>query len=299
LKIEDLARIKVPVVWTLHDTWAFTGGCHYPEHCTGYQSNCGRCPQLDSKQEHDLSRTIWQRKQKAYKHLNLTIVASSRWLANIVRQSSLLSGRRIEIIPNGLDTDVYRPLDKAAAKAFLGIDANHPVLLFGAQPLTAHRKGGDLLVAALAQIKTPCTLITFGSGQLPLEASPNVTVRALGTLKEDLELAVAYSAADMLLCPSREDNLPNVVAEAMSCGTPCVTFDVGGLPDMITHQVDGWLAKAFDPADLAAGILWIGSHPRPEELRSAARKKALAEYSLDVMSKRYQALYSELLGESH
>lgn len=298
LRVEDLGRIKVPVVWTLHDTWALTGGCHYADQCTGYQSQCGRCPQLGSTRENDLSREVWRRKQQAYKSLDLTIVASSRWLADMARKSSLFAGRRIEIIPNGLDTDVYRPLDKAAAKTFLGIDPAHPVLLFGAQPLTAHRKGGDLLVAALAQINIPCTLVTFGDGQLALDALPNVTVRALGTLKEDLELAVAYSVADMLLCPSREDNLPTVVAEAMACGTPCVAFDVGGLPDMISHQVDGWLAKAFDPSDLAAGIRWVATHPAPEKLQLAARKKALSEYSLEVMNTRYAALYSELLGET-
>lgn len=297
LRIEDLARLKVPVVWTLHDTWAFTGGCHYTGECGGFRNECGRCPQLGSNRDNDLSRAIWRRKHDAYSNINLTVVAPSRWLAEVARQSSLFAGRRIEVIPNGLDTNVYRPLDKAAAKAFLGIDPAHPVLLFGAQWLTDRRKGGDLLAAALAQIEFPCTLLTFGEGQLSLSDNPNLTVRALGSLHDDVSLAVMYSAADVFLCPSREDNLPNTVAESMACGTPCAAFDVNGLPDMITHRVDGWLARSFDPTDLAAGIRWLISHPNSAAMRHAAREKALAEYSLDVMSARYSALYAELLGE--
>lgn len=295
LRIEDLAQITVPIVWTLHDTWAFTGGCHYTGDCDAFRTECGNCPQLGSKKDNDLSRAIWHRKKNAYANLNLTIVAPSRWLAEVARQSSLFAGRRIEVIPNGLDTDVYRPLDKAAAKAFLGIDPLQPVLLFGAQWLTDRRKGGDLLAAAVAQIEFPCTLLTFGEGQLSLHDNHNLTVRALGSLHDDVSLALMYSAADVFLCPSREDNLPNTVAESMACGTPCVAFDVNGLPDMITHCVDGWLAKPFDPNDMAAGIRWIITHPNPEALHLAARQKALAEYSLDVMSARYTALYAELL----
>ena len=297
LRIEDLGRIKVPVVWTLHDTWAFTGGCHYTGECVGFRTECGRCPQLGSNKDNDLSRAIWRRKHDTYSNINLTVVAPSRWLADVARQSSLFAGRRIEVIPNGLDTNVYRPLDKTAAKAFLGIDLAHPVLLFGAQWLTDRRKGGDLLAAALEQIEFPCTLLTFGEGQLSIDSNPKLTVRTLGSLSDDVALALMYSAADVFLCPSREDNLPNTVAEAMACGTPCVAFDVNGLPDMITHQVNGWLAKAFDPADFATGICWLVSHDNPDELRRTAREKALAEYSLDVMSSRYVALYSELLAE--
>lgn len=296
LKIEDIGRINVPVVWTLHDTWAFTGGCHYPGNCQSFQRQCGSCPQLGSHQVNDLSRSIWLRKQKAFANLSLTVVAPSQWLANLARQSSLFSNARITVIPNGLDTNVYRPLAKSAAKQFLDINPSHPVLLFGAQWLTDRRKGGDLLAEALAKINFPCTLLTFGEGQLALPSNNNLSVRALGSLTDDVALALMYSAADVFLCPSREDNLPNTVAEAMACGTPCVAFNVNGLPDMITHQVNGWLAKAFDPNDLAEGIRWLVSHPHPHALQEAARNKAVSEYSLEVMSERYVTLYNELLG---
>lgn len=298
LRIEDLKRLDVPVVWTLHDTWAFTGGCHYTGDCVRFQAECGQCSQLGSTRDDDLSSRVWHRKQETYADLNLTVVAPSRWLADLARQSSLFAKRRIEVIPNGLDTDVYRPLERSAAKAFLGIDPKEPVLLFGAQWLTDRRKGGDLLAEALGRLNFPCTLLTFGKGQLSFDGNPNLKVRTLGTLEDDVSLAVMYSAADVFICPSREDNLPNTVAEALACGTPCVAFDVNGLPDMITHKVNGWLAKPFDPADLAAGIDWLAHNVDSDGLRNAARRKALEEYSLEVMSARYSALYTELMGEN-
>jgi glycosyltransferase involved in cell wall biosynthesis len=298
LRVEELAQVKVPVVWTLHDTWAFTGGCHYTGECEGFRKQCGTCPQLGSDRPEDLSHSIWQRKSNVYADMNLTVVAPSRWLANEARQSSLFAGRRIEVIPNGLNTEVFKPIDKKAAKAYIGVDPSEPILLFGAQWLTDRRKGGDLLCAALGQIDFPCTLLTFGEGKLPVELGQHISIRALGTLSDEISLALMYSAADAFLCPSREDNLPNTVAEALACGTPCVAFEVNGLPDMIEHRFNGWLAKPFDAADYAEGIKWVLRHPQPEQLRQAARTKALAEYSLPVMTERYARLYKELLEPS-
>ncbi|MBN8759972.1 MAG: glycosyltransferase [Thiobacillus sp.] len=295
LRIEELGRLRVPIVWTLHDTWAFTGGCHYTGNCDGFRAQCGSCPQLGSIQDTDLSHAIWHRKRNAYAQMDLTVVAPSHWLADVARQSGLFAGRRIEVIPNGLDTDVFQPLDKGAAKSFLGIDLTHPVLLFGAQWLTDRRKGGDLLAAALARLDFPCTLLTFGEGVFTLDTHPNITVRALGTLHDDISLAAMYSAADLFICPSREDNLPNTVAEALACGTPCAAFDINGLPDMIEHKKTGWLAKPFDIGDLAKGIRWLAQHPNPKQLQQAARDKATAEFSMSVMTQRYDRLYSELL----
>jgi glycosyltransferase involved in cell wall biosynthesis len=296
LRIEELARLNVPVVWTLHDAWPFTGGCHYTGDCERFKQQCGNCPQLASAVEDDLSRALWRRKQRAFARMDLTVVAPSRWLAQLARQSSLLLGRRVEVIPNGLDTDVFKPVDKNAAKAYFGVDPAHPVLLFGARWLTDRRKGGDLLRDAIARLDFPCTLLVFGEGDPLLPATALVAVRVLGNLSDDISLALVYSAADVFVCPSREDNLPNTVAEALACGTPCAAFDVNGLPDMIEHMRTGWLAKPFDAGDLAAGIKWLATHPQPEQLRRAARDKALKDYGMAVMVQRYASLYAELLG---
>jgi glycosyltransferase involved in cell wall biosynthesis len=295
LRVEEIARLSCPVVWTLHDTWAFTGGCHYTGTCEGYQQQCGNCPQLGSARSDDLSRSLMQRKARAYAELNLTIVTPSRWLGDLASKSSLFAGRRIEVIPNGLDTTTFKPIDQRTARDNLGISNDHPVILFGTQALSDPRKGGDLLCEALALLQTPCTLLTFGEGALPLGNAPLVTVRSLGNLTDDAGLAMSYSAADVFACPSREDNLPNTVAEALACGTPCVAFDINGLPDMIEHKKTGWLAKAFDPVELAEGMKWLMTHACSDQLRNAAREKAVAEYSMEVMTERYARLYAELL----
>jgi glycosyltransferase involved in cell wall biosynthesis len=206
-----------------------------------------------------------------------------------------LSARRIEVIPNGLDTDVFKPIDKSVAKAYFGLPPGDPVLLFGAQFLTDRRKGGDLLVEALEQIDFRCTLLVFGIGDLSVGTGGPVTVKTVGSLNDDISLAMTYSAADVFVCPSREDNLPNTVAEALACATPCVAFDVNGLREMIEHRKNGWLARPFDSADLGAGIRWVATHPNREQLARAARDKALAEYGLERMSERYARLYAELL----
>lgn len=294
LRIEELARLKCPIVWTLHDTWAFTGGCHYTGECTEYQAQCGKCPQLGSEDAYDLSYLVMQRKAKAWEDLNLTIVTPSRWLADMAAKSSLFKGRRIEVIPNGLDTQTFKPIESQAARTYFGIDPKNPVFLFTAQWLTDPRKGGALLLKALASFQRPCTLLTCGEGKFASDDLPFVQVRSLGSLQDNASLALAYSAADVFICPSREDNLPNTVAEALSCGTPCAAFNINGLPDMIEHQKTGWLAKPFDPVDLANGMRWLTECPDQQIIRNAARAKAVAHYSMENMTRRYEQLYQEL-----
>ncbi|HEY0147012.1 MAG TPA: glycosyltransferase [Methylovirgula sp.] len=293
--LDELARIDVPVIWTLHDAWPFTGGCHYTGTCDGYQRHCGTCPQLDSDEIGDLSHIVWQRKQRIYKKIAPVIVAPSHWLAEIAGQSSLLAGRRIEVIANGLDLTLFKPADRDRARAHFGLPAEETILLFGAHQLTDPRKGGDLLRAALDRIDFPCHLVTFGSGALSLASTKYVTVQAVAPVDDDAELALLYSAADVFVCPSREDNLPNMVAEALACATPCVAFEINGIPEMICHERNGFLAQPFAVDELVAGIRWVAQHPAPQALRDAARRKAVESFDRDKMAERYAALYSELL----
>lgn len=295
LRVEELARLRCPIVWTLHDTWAFTGGCHYMGDCEGYKKDCGCCPQLGSQTRDDYSHKLMHRKVKAFENLDITLIAPSHWLAEKAKQSSLFAGKRIEVIPNGLDTEVFRPIDHQIARQYFDLPEDSAVVLFGAQWLTDPRKGGDLLRDTLKQLNQPCTLLLFGEGVLPLEGCSHISVRQLGSLADDVSLAMVYSAADVFVCPSREDNLPNTVAEALACGTPCAAFAINGLPDMIEHQKNGWLSRPFDTADLAEGIRWLTRHPQQDQLRKAAREKAVSEYSMALMNNRYMALYEEVL----
>lgn len=295
LKPIDLVKFRTPVVWTLHDTWAFTGGCHYVGECKGYLNECEVCPLLGSKNSKNLSHWNWRCKKSAYDRLNLTIVTPSFWLSRLASQSSLLRNVRIERIPNGIDLSLYKPIDHSAAKAYFGFSSDIPVILFGSQYLHDPRKGTSLLKEALSKITMPIYLLTFGIGDFVNFNDNIVQHRHVGTLSEDFSLALLYSAADVFVCPSKEDNLPNTVAEALSCGTPCVAFEQGGLPEMIQHKVTGWLAKPYDTADLAAGINYIINHQGDMDMRIAARTFAERNYDLEKVTNKYIQLYKSLL----
>lgn len=297
LNIEELSELNVPIVWTLHDEWAFTGGCHYAESCNRFEEQCGKCPVLGSYDPYDISNQLWLKKMSAYNKSDITVVAPSRWMASEAKKSSLFSNKRIEVIPNGLDTDIFCPIRRSIARKAFEIESHAPILLFGANLVSDERKGGDLLIKAIAMIDFPCSLLVFGEGDVGAIANQFVEVYRLGNIDDDNKLAMMYSLADVFVCPSRIDNLPNTVAEAMACGVPCVAFEIGGLPDMIDHGINGWLATPFDPVDLLKGIKWVLQPENSDILKQHARKKALAEFSLSVMSERYQYLYEELLSQ--
>jgi glycosyltransferase involved in cell wall biosynthesis len=302
LKIETIAKFQLPLVWTLHDMWSFTGGCHYNQSCDKFTAACGACPQLGSTRELDLSRQIWQRKQKAWKNLNLTVVTPSRWLGDSAKASSLFGDRRIEVIPYGLDTDTYRPIDQATARKLLKLPQDKQLVLFLSLNATSdERKGFHLLQPALQQLsqsgwQDKLELMVVGAS-VP-ENPPELGFKAhyLGILTDDLTLALVYSAADVFVASSLQDNLPNTVLEAIACGTPCVAFDIGGMPDMIEHQQNGYLARPFVIEDLAQGVRWVLEDPtRLQTLGHYARTKAKQEFSLKTQACRYQNLYQEIL----
>jgi Glycosyltransferase len=296
IPLHSLARIDAPVVWTLHDTWALTGGCHILKGCEGYLHGCGRCPQLGSGVGADMSSLGYALRKAAYKRLNLTIVAPSRHLELLATSSPLLQRFPIVRIPNGLDTDRFRPIDQRLARQILQLPQDEPLLAFGAvAPGRDPNKGFDLLCAALRELPMPlrnqirCAVFggSVAAGDVPLP------VIELGHLHDDVALALAYSAADVFICPSREENLPNTIMEALSCGTPVAAFRTGGIPDMVGHGDNGVLAPCYDVKALAEGIAWLVQCPPDKryELRTAARQKALDEYSLPDVARQYHDIY--------
>lgn len=305
IQIESIAKFNRPVVWSLHDMWAFTGGCHYTHEgangsiCDRYTQSCGSCPLLNSTQERDLSRSIWQRKAKAWKSLDLTIVALSEWLAKSARSSSLFRDTRIEVIPNGIDTTRYRPIDQAMAREALRLPQNKRLVLFGATDATGdRRKGFHLLQPALQKLayagwSDSIELVVFGADRPQHPPEFGMNVHYLGTFRDDLSLALLYSAADVFILPSTQENLANTIMEALACGTPCVTFEIGGMPDLIEHQRTGYLARPFEVEDLAQGIVWTIEHI--DRLRLRSREKVEQEFTQTRQAQRYQALFEEIL----
>jgi len=302
LQIESIAKYNKPIVWTLHDMWAFTGGCHYNQECNKYTDSCGACPQLGSNKNWDLSRWVWRRKQKAWQNLDLTIVTPSRWLADCAQSSSLFKDRRIEVIPYGLDTQVYKPIDKQIARNLLKLPQDKQLILFlSLQATSDKRKGFQLLKPALKKLsfenwQEKIELVVVGASKPEKAIDFGFKSHYLGTLTDDLMLALAYSAADVFVAPSIQDNLPNTVLESISCGTPCVAFNIGGMPDMIEHQQNGYLAQSYEIDDLAKGIAWtIESKERQQKLSYRAREKAELNFALEIQAHKYKSLFIELL----
>jgi len=304
LRIEDLKRINKPIIWTLHDMWAFTGGCHYSDGCERFQQDCGNCPQLNRISKNDFSRSILRRKKKSWADLDITIVAPSNWLAECAKKSSLFKDRRIEVIHNGLDLNLFKPVDKTTARRIWDLPMDRKLILFGAMSATSdHRKGFDLLYDGLKKLAVKWSdkaeLVVFGASEPESPPDFGLSVHYMGSLHDEVSLSVLYAAVDVMVAPSRQDNLPNTVVEPLACGTPVVAFDIGGMPDMIDHKLNGYLAKPFDTSDLAAGINWVLSDPeRHRALSQAARKKTMEKYSLETQAKKYASLYENLLNKT-
>ena len=302
IDVPALASFQKPVVWTLHDSWAFTGGCHIPGDCKSYKEQCGCCPQLGSKHAWDLSRWTWSRKQKFWRDTNLTMVTPSQWLADCARSSSLLRQRRIDVIHNGIDLNQYRPVEKKVARVILGLPQERKLVLFSAMNATLDmNKGYPYLEAALHQLSENgwherMELLVVGQSTPANPVNTGVFSRFLGVLKDDVSMRLAYSAADVTVMASAQENLPNSIMESFACGTPVVAFDVGGIPHLVEHQENGYLAQPFSIEDLTAGLSFVLSdEDRWRRLSGKARGKIESDFSANQIAKQYLTLYGQLL----
>lgn len=302
--VEKIAQFNRPVVWTLHDMWAFTGGCHYSQQCDRYKQSCGQCPILKSNQNWDFSRWLWRRKAKAWQNIDLTIVTPSKWLAQCASASSLFKGLRIEVIPNGLNIKKYQPIDKQLAKSLLDLPQDKQIILFGAISATRDpRKGFNLLQTALQRLSQSTLperseLVVFGSSQPAQTLDLGFKTHYLGYLHDNLSLAIAYAAADVMVVPSTQEAFGQTASEALACGTPVVGFNATGLQDIVDSQQNGYLATAYDPEDLARGIAWILENPeRWQRLSVCARAKVEREFTIERQAQTYLKLYEDILEE--
>ena len=298
-----MSGIGAPVVWTLHDMWPFTGGCHYDEGCQRFQQNCGRCPLLGSGARFDLTRIVLATKRRIWPRRAWRIVAPSQWLAGEARSSSLFDGCDVRVIPNGIDTALYRPLSKALAREILGLPREPRLILFGAVNATSDpRKGFVYLREAMRRIgqadgTTSAEVIVFGASHSATHADFGTRVHYLGVLHDDVALQVVYSAADVIVMPSIQESFGLTGLEAMACGTPVVGFAVGGMRDLVEHHRTGYLAEPYASEDLAAGIAWVlSSQERLRELGSRARLKVEREFEISHIASKYAELYEEVLG---
>ena len=294
LPIQQLSQIKAPIVWTLHDMWAFTGGCHYSGDCVAYQTGCGNCPQLIHPQPDDISQQIIAQKIQAWSDIPMTIVCPSQWLADCARQSQVFGDKNIQVIPNAIDTSQFKPLDRSMAREAFNLSQDKKLVLFGAFGGTDDpRKGFTYLRDALKRLPedSDIELVVFGADQAQ-RLAVDLTVHQIGRLGDEVSMALLYSACDVFVLPSLQDNLPNTILEALACGTPCVGFDVGGIPDLIQHQHNGYLAQFQDVDDLATGIRWV----LEQSLQPTMIHQGIArQYASSHIAEQYKQLYRSLM----
>jgi glycosyltransferase involved in cell wall biosynthesis len=279
-----------PTVWLLQDQWAMTGHVAYSLDCERWKHGCGSCPYLDEypRLPRDTTALLWRIKRRVYERSALTLVVPSRWMLELVEASPLLSRFPARRIPHGVDTTVFRPLPQEEARARFGLPPDRRIVLFAASHLNERRKGLDLLERALKLLDAPPLLALAGEGEAP----SGVETHSLGVIADDELLAHAYAAADAVAVPTIADALTQTAIESIACGTPCVTFDRGGVTDVVTHMQTGYQARFGDVADLARGLETVlegdGFEPR-------CRATAEAEFSVDRQVQRYLELYEELL----
>jgi glycosyltransferase involved in cell wall biosynthesis len=301
LKINQIKKYRKPIIWTLHDSWAFTGGCHIPYDCIKYQNSCGCCPQLGSRWDRDLSRWVWYRKNKFFQNLNLTIVAPSRWMAECAKNSSIFKDTKVVVIPNGLDLKQFRPMNQLYAREILGFSKKKKFILFGAKnPVNDPQKGFNFLKPVFQELKQrqstqEIEIVIFGANKPENSTAFGFPTQYMGTLHDEISLATLYSAVDVMILPSYQEAFGQTASEAMGCGTPVVAFDTTGLKDIVDHKKNGYLATPFDTNDFAHGIEFVlSAKAGMDEIRRLARKKVEEKFDIKKVVRMYQNLYDEV-----
>lgn len=297
LSIEDIKKIKKPIIWTLHDMWAFCGAEHYTDDLR-WQEGYFNQNRPNYEKGLDLNKWVWKRKLRNWKK-PFTIVTPSIWLHECSLKSVLFNKFNNVCIPYPIDTLKWKPINKEHARNILNLPIESPLILFGAvgggnDP----RKGFDLLCEALNFLNAKITnveLVVFGQNKPKNELNLGFPAHYMGHLHDEISLRILYSAADVMIIPSRQDNLPNTGIESHACGTPVVAFDIGGLSDIVEHKVTGYLAKPFDTLDMAEGIFWVLSVAENlSHLSENASKKANGIWNMEVIGRRYLDLYDSI-----
>ena len=289
-----------PVVWTMHDMWPCTAICHHARDCERFHVHCHHCPQLQRPGARDLSWQVFQKKKSTYAHGAISFVACSRWLADEARKSGLLQGMNVSSIPNTYNHFLFHPAPQDEARRRLGLPVAGRLLLFACQKVNNARKGLDYLLSALRSERLRAwqgqlTLVVVGQLSKQLSADIPYPIHAMGYLSEESVMAALYQAVDAFVTPSLEENLPNTIMEAMACGTPCVGFHIGGIPEMIDHEVNGYVANYRDADDLACAIDFVLRPESHSRLSEAAAHKAAVTWNEERVSRDYIRLYEQLM----
>ncbi|MDB3916500.1 glycosyltransferase [Alphaproteobacteria bacterium] len=298
LQLSKLKEFHIPIVWSHHDMWAFTGGCHYTGECANYLQSCGDCPILKSNKKNDLSRQNFEMKSKIYQEIeSLTNIGLSTWMLDELNKSMLMKEKKNLVLPNPIDTTYFKNTPKNQAKSYLGLRLDRKYILFSAiNSTTDKRKGFSELYRALQIMpkNNDIELLVMGGNKNKALDEFEIPVRYLGLIEDWDIIKIIYSSVDMMITPSLQENLSNAIMECLSCGTPVVAFNIGGNPDLISHQENGYLVDITNPSGLADGIQWVLSN-LTEHLGLNARNSIIEKFDYKVVTRKYIEFYEKLL----
>jgi len=299
ISLFDLLKIGKPILWTVRDNTAHTGGCTFLYDCEKYITGCGSCEYIKSDFPYDITSAIFNIKRDVYAHLNnIIMVGPSNWMADNLKRSGITKEKDIRVIPNSVNLNSYYPEKTIQARKELNFDLNKKYILFGAHNVQNVRKGFAHIKKALESVKskTPVELVTFGKNGENIQLG-DIIIRDLGYVNGDEQKRLLYSACDLMLVPSLSEAFGKTVTESMACGTPVVAYNTGGPADIIDHKLNGYLAKIYDIKDLATGINWVINHPNPEELSKNAITKCKTHFNSEMVADKYIEAYKDLLAQ--
>ena len=308
LSMKDIRKVLLsgkPVVWTMHDMWPCTGICHHARECNNYHQECHHCSYLYKGGKKDLSNQVFKEKRELYKLAPITFVTCSRWLKERARQSALLTNQEVINIPNPINTNLFKPRNKQEARKKFSLPTDKRLILFGSAKITDKRKGIDYFIESCKTLADQYPALTeelgivvYGKDSEQLKPLVPFQVYPLNYISSEKELIDVYNAVDLFVTPSLEENLPNTIMEAMACGIPCVGFHVGGIPEMIDHLHNGYVAEYKSVEDLANGIHWVLNEGEYKTLSEEACRKVLSSYSESAIAKRYIEIYNKITGNN-
>lgn len=296
--IRKLIESGKPVVWTMHDMWAFTGICHHAWGCEAFTKVCGNCSFLASKKKNDLSvRTLKEKQFLAQSNIQLAAVSS--WLKNLAEKSVITGKLNISVIPNVIDMSAFFPSDKQAMRNKYSFPPEKKIIIMGAAKINDTIKGFDILRQALSLIedKENLLLLLFGEIKKNVSFLSDMPVEYvyMGLLSDTSVIAELYTAGDVTVVPSHYETFGQTLIESMACGCPVVSFNNSGQADIINHQINGYLAEYKNAEDLAAGITWVLENTERLGLSEACVKKVKENYSENIIAEKYISLYSNLM----
>lgn len=299
--LEKILHSGKRIVWTMHDQWCSTGICHSSGDCLKFRTHCGDCPVLQTSRQKDIAWKTFEKKQKLFESRNITFVTCSRWLKDTASTSALFKDQDVINIPNPIDTEIFAPLDPNTCRQTLNLPLDKRLILVGAVNVTDYRKGIEYMVKSISRLlEAPefartTEVVCMGNGAAALQNLLPCKVHPLHYVKDEALMSRIYSSVDIFMTPSLFENLPNMIMEAMACGTPCLGFNVGGIPEMIDHRQNGYVAEYKSTEDLVRGLNTLLELPQDtyRQYSENCRKKVLDCYAEEAVAKRYQEAYTK------